>query len=236
MILPDNILFEGESRRDHPQKDFLKPHDLHTILRLPTGIFYANGVKANVLFFEAKPASKEPWTREVWIYDYRTNVHHTLKKNPMKYSDLEDFIKCYNPENRLSRKETWSEESPEGRFRKFSYDEIVARDKTNLDIFWLKDKSLADLDNLPDPDILANEIIENMEASLASFKEIMATIKIVARDKTNLDIFWLKDKSLADLDNLPDPDILANEIIENMEASLASFKEIMATINGESEQ
>jgi type I restriction enzyme M protein len=94
----------------------------------------------------------------------------------MKYSDLEDFIKCYNPENRHSRKETWSEESPEGRFRKFSYEEITARDKTILDIFWLKDKSLADLDNLPDPEILANEIIENMEASLASFKEIMATI------------------------------------------------------------
>ena len=94
----------------------------------------------------------------------------------MKYSDLEDFIKCYNPENRHSRKETWSGESPEGRFRKFSYDEIIARDKTNLDIFWLKYKSLADLDNLPDPDILANEIIENMEASLASFKEIMLTI------------------------------------------------------------
>ncbi|MGB9940197.1 hypothetical protein [Methanosarcina sp.] len=94
----------------------------------------------------------------------------------MKYSDLEDFIQSYSPENRHSRKETWSEESPEGRFRKFGYDEIIARDKTNLDIFWLKDKSLADLDNLPDPDILANEIIENMEASLASFKEIMVTI------------------------------------------------------------
>jgi len=94
----------------------------------------------------------------------------------MKYSDLEDFIKCYNPENRHSRNETWSEESPEGRFRKFSYDEIVARDKTNLDIFWLKDQSLVDLENLPDPDILANEIIENIEASLESFKEIMATI------------------------------------------------------------
>jgi type I restriction enzyme M protein len=94
----------------------------------------------------------------------------------MKYSDLEAFIKCYNPENRFRRKETWSEESPEGRFRKFSYAEIVARDKTNLDIFWLKDKSLTDLENLPDPDILVNEIIENLEASLASFKEIMLTI------------------------------------------------------------
>jgi len=175
VVLPDNVLFEGGAG-ETIRKKLLETTDLHTILRLPTGIFYANGVKANVLFFEAKPASKDPWTKEVCIYDYRTNVHHTLKKNPMKYSDLEDFIKCYNPENRFIRKETWNEESPEGRFRKFSYDEIVARDKTNLDIFWLKDKSLADLDNLPDPDILANEIIENMEASLASFKEIMATI------------------------------------------------------------
>ena len=129
-----------------------------------------------MLFFEAKSAAKEPWTKEVWIYDYRTYVHHTLKKNPMKFSDLEDFIRCYNLENRHIRKETWSEEAPEGRFRKFSYDEIVARDKTNLGIFWLKDKSLADLDNLPDPDIFANEIIENLEASMASFKEIMLTI------------------------------------------------------------
>jgi type I restriction enzyme M protein len=175
VVLPDNVLFEGGAGETIRRK-LLETTDLHTILRLPTGIFYANGVKANVLFFEAKPAAKEPWTKEVWIYDYRTNVHHTLKKNPMKFSDLEDFIKCYNPENRHSRKETWNEESLEGRFRKFSYDEIVARDKTNLDIFWLKDKSLADLDNLPDPDILANEIIENMEASLASFKEIMITI------------------------------------------------------------
>lgn len=175
VVLPDNVLFEGGAG-ETIRKKLLETTDLHTILRLPTGIFYAHGVKANVLFFEAKPAAKEPWTKEVWIYDYRTNVHHTLKKNPMKYSDLKDFIKCYNPENRHNRKETWSEESPDGRFRKFSYEEIVARDKTNLDIFWLKDQSLVDLENLPDPDILANEIIENMEASLESFKEIMATI------------------------------------------------------------
>jgi len=91
----------------------------------------------------------------------------------MKLTDLQDFITCYNPGNRNDRKEIWSEENPEGRWRKFTYDEIIARDKTNLDIFWLKDKSLADLDNLPDPDILANEIIENIEAGLESFKEII---------------------------------------------------------------
>jgi type I restriction enzyme M protein len=150
--------------------------DLHTILRLPTGIFYANGVKANVLFFDGKPASKDPWTNEVWVYDYRTNVHHTLKKNPLRLEDLQDFIKCYKPENRHKRKATWSETNPDGRWRKFTYDEIIARDKTSLDITWIKDKSLADLDNLPDPDVLAAEIVENLEAGLESFRAIIESL------------------------------------------------------------
>ncbi|MEA1893630.1 MAG: class I SAM-dependent DNA methyltransferase [Euryarchaeota archaeon] len=175
VVLPDNVLFEGGAG-ETVRKNILKTTDLHTILRLPTGIFYKQDVKANVLFFDNKPASKDPWTKEVWIYDFRTNVNFTLKKNPMKFEDLKDFIKCYNPENRHVRKETWSEDNSNGRFRKFCYDEIVPRDKTNLDIFWVKDKSMADLDNLPDPDILANEIIENVEAGLESFKEIVETI------------------------------------------------------------
>jgi len=172
VVLPDNVLFEGGAG-ETVRKELMKTTDLHTVLRLPTGIFYAQGVKANILFFDNKPASKEAWTKEVWFYDYRTNIHHTLKKKPLQFEDMADFIKCYNAGNRYKRKEIWSEENPEGRWRKFSYDEIIARDKTNLDIFWLKDKSLADLDNLPDPDILASEIIENIEAGLASVKEIM---------------------------------------------------------------
>ena len=175
VVLPDNVLFEGGAG-ETVRKELMQTTELHTILRLPTGIFYKPGVKANVLFFDNNPASREPWTKEVWIYDYRTNIHHTLKKKPLKLADLQDFITCYNPSNRNDRQETWSEENPEGRWRKFTYEEIIARDKTNLDIFWLKDKSLADLDNLPDPDILANEIIENIEAGLGSFKEIMVTI------------------------------------------------------------
>lgn len=151
--------------------------DLHTILRLPTGIFYRPGVKANVLFFDNKPASKQPWTKDIWIYDFRTNIHFTLKKNPLKLEDLRDFINCYNPNNRHKRKETYNADTnPEGRWRKFTYDEIINRDKTSLDITWIKDKSLADLDNLPDPDVLAGEIIENLEAGLESFREIMMTI------------------------------------------------------------
>jgi type I restriction enzyme M protein len=175
VVLPDNVLFEGGTG-ETVRKQMLQTTELNTILRLPTGIFYKPGVKANVLFFDNRPGAKEAWTKEVWFYDYRTNVHHTLKKKTMVLEDLQEFINCYNPSNRHDRKETWSEENPDGRWRKFSYEEILARDKTNLDIFWLKDKSLADLDNLPDPDILAYEIIENLEAGLESFKEIMATI------------------------------------------------------------
>jgi type I restriction enzyme M protein len=175
VVLPDNVLFEGGAG-ETVRKEVLKTTELHTILRLPTGIFYAQGVKANVLFFDNKPASKNPWTKDVWIYDYRSNISHTLKKNPMTSEHLQDFVKCYNPKNRNKRTETWSEKNPEGRWRKFTYAEIIERDKTNLDIFWIKDKSLTDLDNLPDPDVLANEIIENIEAGLNSFKEIMGTI------------------------------------------------------------
>ena len=177
VVLPDNVLFEG-GVGETVRKKLLETTDLHTILRLPTGIFYANGVKANVLFFDGKPSSKEPWTKEVWVYDYRTNIHHTLKKNPLKLSDLKDFIDLYNPENRHKRTETYhAETNPEGRWRKFSYDEIIARDKTSLDITWLKDKSLADLDNLPDPDELALDIVENIEAGLESFRAIIASLK-----------------------------------------------------------
>lgn len=175
VVLPDNVLFEGGAG-ETVRKELMKSTELHTILRLPTGIFYRPGVKANVLFFDNKPGARDPWTKEIWFYDYRTNIHHTLKKKPMTFEDLDDFIQCYNPSNRNERKETWSETNPNGRWRKFNYDEIIERDKTSLDIFWLKDESLADLDNLPDPDILANEIIENIEAGLESFKAIMATL------------------------------------------------------------
>ena len=175
VVLPDNVLFEGGAGEE-VRKQLMKTAELHTILRLPTGIFYAQGVKANVLFFKNKPANKEAWTKDIWFYDYRTNIHHTPKKNPMRQEHLLVFVELYNGENIDKRKETWSEENPEGRFRKYTYDEIIARDKTSLDIFWLKDKSLTDLDNLPDPDVLAMEIIENIEAGLSSFREIMETI------------------------------------------------------------
>ena len=175
VVLPDNVLFEGGAG-ETVRKQLLKSTELHTILRLPTGIFYRPGVKANVLFFSNRPGAKTAWTKDIWFYDYRTNIHHTLKKSPMQFNDLKDFIKCYNTSNRGARKETWSEENPDGRWRRFFYDDIINRDKTNLDIFWLKDKSLTDLDNLPDPDILANEIIENIEVGLESFRQVVETL------------------------------------------------------------
>lgn len=176
VVVPDNVLFEGGAGEVIRRK-LLETTDVHTILRLPTGIFYKPGVKANVVFFDNKPANKEAWTKEVWIYDLRTNMHFTLKKNPLKLSDLEEFINCYNPKDRNNRVETWDKDSnPEGRWRKFTYKDIIERDKINLDITWLKDKSLAELDVLPEPDELAYEIIENLESALGNFKEIMDSI------------------------------------------------------------
>ncbi len=177
VVVPDNVLFEGGAG-ETVRKKLLENTELHTILRLPTGIFYKPGVKANVIFFDNREASRDPWTKEVWYYDYRTNIHHTLKKKTMRYEDLSDFIACYRPENRHERKATWDAESnPEGRWRKYTSDELRARDKNNLDVFWLKDKSLTDLDNLPEPDELAEEIIENLEAGLNSFREVLAGLE-----------------------------------------------------------
>jgi type I restriction enzyme M protein len=164
IVVPDNVLFEGGAGETVRRK-LLAEFDVHTLLRLPTGIFYRPGVKANVLFFDRKPASEKPWTEKLWIYDFRTNKHFTLKKNPLRYDDLQDFIKCYNPENRFKRKKT-------ERFRAFTYDELIQRDKVNLDIFWLRDESLEDSENLPDPDLLAKDIAENLESALDQFSGI----------------------------------------------------------------
>ena len=176
IVVPDNVLFEGGAGETVRQK-LLQTTDLHTILRLPTGIFYKPGVKANVIFFDKKPASPARQTKEVWIYDFRTNIHFTLKQNPMSDADLRDFVSCYNPVNRHKRRETYSAKNPDGRWRKFSVDEILKRDKTSLDIFWIKDRSLADLDNLPDPETLADDIIENLQRALESFQELKKQLK-----------------------------------------------------------
>jgi type I restriction enzyme M protein len=161
IVVPDNVLFEGGAGETVRRK-LLAECDAHTLLRLPTGLFYAQGVKANVLFFDKKPASEKPWTNKLWIYDLRTNTHFTLKTNSMVSEDLKDFVKCYNPANRFERQET-------DRFKVFSYDDIMKRDKVSLDIFWLKDDSIEDSANLPAPEIIAREIADNLEAALEQF-------------------------------------------------------------------
>lgn len=138
VVVPDNVLFEGGAGETFRRK-LLHECDVHTLLRLPTGLFYAQGVKANVLFFDKKPASETPWTKKLWIYDLRTNQHFTLKTDPLKREDLAEFVKCYNPTNRYTRRATWSDKKPDGRWRAYDYDELIARDKASLDIFWLKD-------------------------------------------------------------------------------------------------
>jgi type I restriction enzyme M protein len=171
VVVPDNVLFEGGAGETIRRK-LLHECEVHTLLRLPTGLFYAQGVKVNVLFFDKKPASETPWTKTLWIYDLRTNKHFTLKTNPMKREDLDEFVACYNPKNRHERKATWSEKNPDGRWRAYGYEELVARDKASLDIFWLKDESLAESDNLPPPEVIAEEIVEDLEAALEQFRLI----------------------------------------------------------------
>jgi type I restriction enzyme M protein len=169
IVVPDNVLFEGGAG-ETIRRRLLKECDVHTLLRLPTGIFYAQGVKANVLFFDRKIASEKPWTKQVWIYDFRTNEHFTLKTNPLRRENLDDFVTCYKAENRHKRKES-------GRFHCFTYDELVKRDKASLDIFWLKDDSLEDAANLPAPDVIAAEIMEDLQAALDEFALIAADLR-----------------------------------------------------------
>jgi type I restriction enzyme M protein len=164
IVVPDNVLFEGGAGETVRRK-LLAECDVHTLLRLPTGVFYAQGVKANVLFFDRRPAREKPWTEKLWIYDLRTNQHFTLKTNPLRFEDLQDFIKCYHPANRFERRAT-------ERFKAFPFVELLQRDKVSLDIFWLKDESLEDSENLPDPEVLAREIAENLEAAMEQFSGI----------------------------------------------------------------
>ncbi|MFC4911449.1 N-6 DNA methylase [Actinomadura gamaensis] len=171
VVLPDNVLFEGGAG-ETIRRRLLKQFDVHTLLRLPTGIFYAGGVKANVLFFDKKPARPDvPWTSKLWVYDFRTGQHFTLKQNRLTRQHLDDFVRCYRPgeprENRIESE----------RFKAFTYDELVARDKVNLDITWLKDPSLEDADSLLSPEVIAREIVEDLTAALAEFSGIAEALE-----------------------------------------------------------
>ncbi|MGW6813936.1 N-6 DNA methylase [Nocardia sp. NPDC055050] len=167
VVLPDNVLFEGGAG-ETLRKKLLEDYNLHTMLRLPTGIFYAQGVKANVLFFDKKPAAEQPWTRRLWVYDLRTNQHFTLKQNPLRRHHLDEFVEAYGSNRDAVVSDRW---------RSFTYDELIARDKTNLDITWLRDESLEDTDNLPAPEIIAREIVEDLTAALAEFEAVAAELE-----------------------------------------------------------
>jgi type I restriction enzyme M protein len=159
------------------RRQLLKNCDVHTLLRLPTGIFYAQGVKANVLFFDKRPGRAEPWTNKLWIYDLRTNQHFTLVQNPLTRADLDEFVTLYNLDNRHQRTENWSEDNPDGRWRAYTYDQLQARDKLNLDIFWLRDDSLTDTASLPDPAIIAADMVADLESALEQLRLIAADLE-----------------------------------------------------------
>jgi type I restriction enzyme M protein len=177
VVLPDNVLFEGGSGAEIRRR-LLQTCDVHTLLRLPTGIFYANGVKANVLFFDKrKPkADATPATSKLWVYDFRTNQHFTMKQNPLRREHLDDFVACYLPgKSRSERVES-------DRFKAYEYSELIARDKVNLDLTFLKDDSLADADSLPAPEVLVQEIIDDLQAALAEFQAVGEALGLNAED------------------------------------------------------
>ena len=179
VVLPDNVLFEGGAGETLRRK-LLADYDLHTMLRLPTGIFYAQGVKANVLFFDKKPASEQPWTSRLWVYDLRTNQHFTLKQSPLRRHHLDDFVASYLPgKDRAERVES-------ERWKSFTHDELIARDKVNLDITWLRDESLEDIDNLPAPEVIAREIVEDLTAALVEFEAVAAALETAANGESDV--------------------------------------------------
>jgi len=175
MVVPDNVLFEGGAG-EKVRRNLLQKCRVHTLVRLPTGIWYSPGVKANVIFFDKKEGRAEAWTDKLWVYDLRTNQHFTLKQKPIQRGDFDEFVACYKPGRMHERTETWSEANPEGRWRCYDYDELLKRDKLSLDLFWIKDKSLTDTDALPAPDILATEIADDLEAALEQFTKIAARL------------------------------------------------------------
>lgn len=175
VVVPDNVLFEGGAG-EKVRRNLLQKCRVHTLLRLPTGIWCSPGVKANVIFFEKKEGRAEHWTDKLWVYDLRTNKHFTLKQSPIKTSDFAEFLDCYKPGREHERSATWTGETPDGRWRSYDYSDLLKRDKLSLDLFWIKDKSLTDADSLPAPDVIAAEIAEDLEAALEQFTKIAARL------------------------------------------------------------
>ena len=171
MVVPDNVLFEGGAG-ETIRRRLLEDCTVHTLLRLPTGIFYKPGVKANVIFFERKAASSEPATKELWVFDFRTNQHFTLKTKQMTRKDLEPFVEAYRPGEPLSaRKES-------EQFKRWSYEELSERDGLHLDIWAdVKDESLTDAESLPAPEVIADEIVEYLSSALAQFEAVASELR-----------------------------------------------------------
>jgi type I restriction enzyme M protein len=179
VVVPDNVLFEGGAG-ETLRRRLLKDCDVHTLLRLPTGIFYAGGVKANVLFFDRKRARPElPWTSKLWVYDFRAGQHFTLRQNKLQAQHLDDFVTAYNPDDRHNRTES-------ERFRCFTYDDLLARDKVNLDITWLRDPDLEDGEGLQPPEVIAQEIVEDLQAALDEFAAVAEALQLAKAEREEL--------------------------------------------------
>ena len=171
VVVPDNVLFEGGAG-ETIRRRLLEDCNVHTLLRLPTGIFYAQGVKANVIFFERKAASAEPASREMWVYDMRTNKHFTLKTRQMSRSDLDEFVLAYKPGQALSKR-TETEQ-----FKKWTFKELSERDGFNLDVWAdVPDESLTDVESLPAPEVIAEEIVDHLSSALAQFESVAAELR-----------------------------------------------------------
>ena len=177
VVLPDNVLFEGGAGEEIRRR-LLKQCDVHTMLRLPTGIFYAGGVKANVLFFDKRQAREEPWTERLWVYDFRVGQHFTLRQRPLTREHLHPFVDAYRPgQPRSSREES-------ERFRPYTYAEIMARDKANLDLSWLRDPGLGGGDDLLPPEVIAQEIVDDLQVALAEFTAVAEALQAAKEGRT----------------------------------------------------
>ncbi len=175
VVVPDNVLFEGGAG-EKVRRNLLQKCRVHTLLRLPTGIWYSPGVKANVIFFDKKAGRAEAWTDTLWVYDLRTSLHFTLKQSPIQRRDFDEFVACYKPGRMHERAPTWSEDNPDGRWRCYDHADLLKRDKLSLDLFWIKDQSLTDADALPRPEVVAAEIVDDLEAALEQFTRIASRL------------------------------------------------------------
>jgi type I restriction enzyme M protein len=176
IVVPDNVLFEG-GVGETVRRKLLRQCEVHTLLRLPTGIWYSPGGKANVLFFDKRPGCEEPWTRELWVYDLRTNQHFTRRGGFRGCRDSRTRRGVGAPRGPSSRTATYSEDNPEGRWRRCSYEEIMRREGAKLDLSRIRDESLEDSADLEDPNLIAEEIADDLQAALEQFASITADLR-----------------------------------------------------------